>query len=73
MQEELNSFNQNIQFTYELEDNGKISFLDVLVTKTDTNGSLETSVFRKATNTDIYMNWKSHAPHARKIATLKSH
>lgn len=72
VQEELNSFHQNIQFTYELEDNGKISFLDVLVTKTDTNGSLETSVFRKATNTDIYMNWKSHAPQAWKIATLKS-
>lgn len=72
VQEELNSFHQNIQFTYELEDHGKISFLDVLVTKTDTNGSLETSVFRKTTNTDIYMNWKSHAPQAWKIATLKS-
>ena len=72
VQEELNSYHQNIQFTYELEEQGKISFLDVLVTKSANDGSLETSVYRKSTNTDVYMNWKSHAPTTWKIATLKS-
>ena len=72
VQEELNSYHQNIQFTYELEDQRKIAFLDVLVSKSGEDGSLETSVYRKSTNTDVYMNWMSHAPTTWKIATLKS-
>ena len=71
IQQELNSYHQSIQFTYELEENNKIPFLDVLITKSS-NGKLETSVYRKSTNTDVYMNWKSHAPSTWKIATLKS-
>ena len=41
----LNGFHKNIKFTYELESNGKISFLDVLLMRTGKN--LETAVFRK--------------------------
>ena len=38
-----------------------------------TNGHrIEISVYRKETNTDIYMNWYSHAPTIWKIATMKS-
>ena len=70
IQEELNKYHPSIKFTYEVEEANKISFLDVLITKE--NGSLQTSVYRKATNTDVYMNWKSHAPKSWKVATLKS-
>ena len=42
----------------------------MLITKE--NGSLQTSVYRKATNPDVYMNWKSYAPKSWKVATLKS-
>ena len=28
--------------------------------------------YRKETNTDIFMNWHSHAPYSWKIATLES-
>ena len=70
VQEKLNSFHQSIKFTYELEANGKIAFLDVLIKRN--NDVLETAVFRKSTNTDIYMNWDSFAPKTWKIATLKS-
>ena len=31
----LNSFHQNIEFTYELEQNGKINFLDVMLIRTN--------------------------------------
>ena len=67
----LNSYHPNIQFTYELEENNKISFLDVLMIRTS-NNKFETSVFKKSTNTDIYMNWSTHAPTYWKIATLKT-
>ena len=70
---ELDNYHQNIKFTYEMEKDGKLPFLDVMITKNeDTSTSLETSVYRKVTNTDIYMNWKAHAPTTWKIATLKS-
>ena len=46
----LNS--QNIKFTYELESNGKI-FLDALLMRIGSN--LETRVFHKKTNNDIYI------------------
>ena len=69
--EKLNNYHQQIQFTYELEKYQRISFLDVLIRRL-TNGKLETTVFRKETNTYIYMNWNSHAPIQWKIGTLKN-
>ena len=59
--EKLNSYHPNIQFTHEIEENQKITFLDVLIIRTRDN-KLETTVFRKETNTDLYINWNSHAP-----------
>ena len=56
----LNEFHQNVKFTYEIEHNGKISFLDVLLMRC--NGKLETTVFRKETNNGIYLHWRSFAP-----------
>ena len=47
----LNSFHQNISFTYKLEMTNTISFLDVAVA--------ETSVYRKPMNTDLYIHWLS--------------
>ena len=57
----LNEFHPNIKFTHELENDGVIPFLDVKI-KRNENEEIETSVHRKETNTDIYMNWHSHAP-----------
>ena len=68
---ELNNFHESIKFTYELEKDKKISFLDVLITQTEDEG-IVTSVYRKPTNTDLYINWNAHAPAIWKIATLKS-
>ena len=33
---------------------------------------METSVYRKATCTNIYINWRSHAPSNWKIGTLRN-
>ena len=39
----------------------KITFLDVIITRTE-NNKLETTIFRKELNTDFYINRNSHAP-----------
>ena len=56
----LNKFYENIKFTYEVERNGKISFLDILLIRN--NGKLETTVFHKETNDDKYLHWRYFAP-----------
>ena len=48
--EHLNKQNASIQFTKEIEENGKISFLDCLVTRE--NNTLRITVYRKPTHTD---------------------
>ena len=55
----LNSFHPDIEFTYEVEEENKPSFLDVLLIR-DRN-FIETKVYRNPTNNDIYLNWKSFA------------
>ena len=56
----LNSIHQNIKFTCEeVRDDGSMPFLDILVTPKE-DGSLSTSVFRKPTHTDLYLQWDSH-------------
>ena len=66
----LNKFHQNIEFKSEVEHNGKISFLDVLLMRC--NGKLETTVFRKENNNDIYLHWRSFAPMTWKKGTLRT-
>ena len=67
----LNGFHRNIQFTYEVEIDSKISFLDVLVIR-DSSNNINTAVYRKSTNNDIYLNWESFAPDKWKWGTLKT-
>ena len=67
----LNSFHENIKFTYELEQDNSISFLDVLITR-ENDGNMETGVYRKPTHTDVYLNWNAHAPNIWKTSTVRS-
>ena len=66
----LNSYHTNIKFTIEIEPENKISFLDVLLIRS--NSLISTKVYRKNTNTYIYMNWKSFSPNNWKWGTLKT-
>ena len=66
----LNSFHKNIKFTTEIEKDNTIFFLHILIiTKF---GKIEITVYRKKTNTDLYMNWYSFAPKRWKWGTLKT-
>ena len=50
----LNSFGKNIQFTFEEENDEIIQFLDTLISKN--RNDITTSVYRKLTCNDIYLN-----------------
>ena len=66
----LNSFDKNIQFTFEEENDETIPFLDILISTKRNN--ITTTVCRKSTCNDIYLNWNAFAPATWKIRTLKT-
>ena len=66
----LNGYHDNIEFTYEIENDGKLPFLDVLVIRKDYE--VETTVYRKNTNNDIYLHWQSFSPTTWKRGTLQT-
>ena len=55
--DQLNSFHEQIQFTYEVEHDNKLPFLDFLLIKNA--NKIDTTVYRKPTNTDVYLNWNT--------------
>ena len=54
VQQALNDFHPDINFTYETEANGSIAFLDVNISR-KMDGTFETSVHRKKTDNSIYI------------------
>nr|VZI41522.1 unnamed protein product [Spirometra erinaceieuropaei] len=64
-QDLLNSIFPDIQFTREDEEDEKLSFLDVLVTR-EPDGELSPTVYRKATNTTQVLNYHSNHPFVHK-------
>ena len=52
----------------EIEQAGELPFLDVLVKRNDEE--FHTSIFRKPTHMDIYINYRSNHHPATKIATI---
>lgn len=66
----LNSYHPRLQFTYELESNGSLSFLDTRVIRD--NGVLITNWFRKPTFSGRYLNFFSHHPLKYKVSVINS-
>ena len=60
----FNSIHQKMKFTKENEENNKLAFLDVQITKN--SDCIETSIFRKNTNLGIYTRWDSYVPNRYK-------
>ena len=68
--EHLNRQNGDIQFTKEIEENGKIPFLDCLVTRD--NNKLKTAIYRKPTHTDRLLDQSSYNPTSHKATTIRT-
>ena len=56
----LNGYHDKSEFTYEIEIDAKLPFLDVLVIRN--NYEAETTVYRKSNNNDICLHWQSFSP-----------
>ena len=68
----LNSKKRDIiRFTYEVEEEGTLPFLDTLVIRSS-EGSLESRVYRKPTHTDQLLDFKSHHPRSAKASVISS-
>ena len=64
----INSRHKSMSFTYEVEDEGKLAFLDVLITRV--GGSFTTSVYRKPTFSGLYSHYESFMPRSYKAGLL---
>lgn len=66
----LNSIYPSIKFTYEVENDKKISFLDVLILRN--NEKLEFDIYRKPTHTNRFITQDSHHPPEQKRSAFNS-
>ena len=67
----LNSRDQNIHFTLELEQNGELPFLDVRAQRT-AEGKIKTGVHRKAMHSGRVLAFDSHHPVSAKAAVVQA-
>ena len=66
----INSIDHHIQFTSEESSpDGSMPFLDVMLTPKE-DGRLSTTVYRKPTHTDLYLQWDSHHPISSKYSVV---
>jgi len=69
----LNSLDatRSIKFAYEVEQDGKLPFLDILLERMDSSG-LKLCIYRKTTHTDQYLNFSSHHPVKHKLSVVRT-
>ena len=67
----INSQSDSIKFTMEVEENGCLPFLDILLSRRD-DGCICHQVFRKKTHTDQYLHASSHHFPSQKFGVLST-
>ena len=68
LQEHLNSIDPCIKFIIELPGTDGLPFLDTLTKPTPT--SIESTVYRKPTHTDRYLDYNSNHPISAKLSVI---
>ena len=69
--EHLNKLDPDIKFTMEKEENGRLAFLDTNTVRS-TDGTIRTTVYRKPTHTDQYLDFESCHPEEHKMSVIRS-
>ena len=67
----LNSISPSIAFTPELEQNQALAFFEVKVTR-NRNNTISSTIYKKPTQPDRYLQFDSHYPKHHKFAVVKS-
>ena len=67
----INDLEASIKFTFETETNRTLPFLDVIVHRME-DGKFSTSVFRKASQTNRYLDFQSNHPLCHKLSVVRS-
>jgi hypothetical protein len=67
----LNGLHKNIQFKLEKEQEGHLPFLDIDIYR-KSDGSLGHKVYRKSTNTNLYLHQNLHHHPTNKLSVLAS-
>jgi len=67
----LNEIENSINLTMEQEKDNCISFLDIKITSTD-KGTISTTIYRKPTHSNRYLNFNSNHPIEHKSAVINS-
>ena len=65
----LNSIHPDVKWTKEVEENERISMLDITIIR-NSDGSLDFDVYRKPTHTNQYIHFHSHQPLSYKLSTI---
>lgn len=67
----LNKFHHKLQFTVELEEDGRIPYLDVMVIRNET-GQLNTNWYKKNISSNRILNYYSCHPHSQLLNTARN-
>ncbi|CAF3431518.1 unnamed protein product [Rotaria socialis] len=70
--ERINKWHKNIRFAKEEEIDGKLAFLDVLVIRDNTTNKYVTTVYRKPTNTNLYLLYDSNQCRKYKLGLIRT-
>lgn len=65
----LNSQQSSLQFTLEVEKEGKLPFLDLLLFREE--DKIKVDIFRKPTSTDVYIHQSAFNPTEHKLAVFR--
>ena len=65
----LNKEHKNMKFMSEIEENGSLLFLDIIISRE--NNKLVTSVYRKPICSSVFTNFESFVPDIHKLGQLK--
>ncbi|XP_072051687.1 uncharacterized protein [Amphiura filiformis] len=67
----INQVDSNIKFTQESSKDNRLAFLDCLV-QVNPDNTLSTTVYRKPTHTDQYLQFGSHHPLVHKLGVIRT-
>ena len=66
----LNGFHPSMKFTYKVEKDDQLEFLEVKVIRIPDKHTFETTIYRKPTFTSVITNWNSYVPIEYKKASI---